>query len=104
MTTLLEVYREVDRQLSRDYGDRPLNTVGLMLHLGLAEEAGEVAGLMKRVLRNFPKDIGRATREEFIDEMGDVLWYLTACSIYHGTSLEEIWEHKVKKLKERYGE
>lgn len=74
-----------------------------MVHLGLVEEAGEVAGLMKRVHRNLPKDRERATRENFIDEMGDVLWYLTACCFIHKTSLEEVWEHNKKKLEERYG-
>jgi len=102
--TLAEVQKEVERQLIRDYEGRTFKEVGLMLHLGLAEEAGEVAGLMKRVLRNFPKDQVRATKENFIDEMGDVLWYLTACCFAHGTNLDEVWEHNIKKLKERYGE
>lgn len=103
MITLAEIHDEVDRQLCRDYGDRSISEVKLMLHLGLAEEAGEVAGLMKRVLRNFPRDQERITKENFIDEMGDVLWYLTACCISHETTLEEVWEHNIKKLKERYG-
>lgn len=104
MVTLTKVQDEVGQQLLRDYGDRNVRDVGFMLHLGLAEEAGEVAGLMKRVLRNFPKDQERITRENFVDELGDVLWYLTACCVYHGTSLDEIWDHNIKKLKERYGE
>lgn len=104
MITLAEVQDEIDRQLVRDYSYRSMKEVKLMLHLGLAEEAGEVAGLMKRVLRNFSKDQERATRENFIDEMGDVLWYLTACCITHETTLEEVWEHNIKKLEERYGE
>lgn len=104
MITLAEVQDEIDRQLVRDYSDRSMKEVKLMLHLGLAEEAGEVAGLMKRVLRNFSKDQERTTRENFIDEMGDVLWYLTACCISHETTLEEVWEHNIKKLEERYGE
>ena len=104
MITLAEVQDEIDRQLVRDYSDRSMKEVKLMLHLGLAEEAGEVAGLMKRVLRNFSKDQERATRENFIDEMGDVLWYLTACCTTHKTTLEEVWEHNIKKLEERHGE
>lgn len=104
MITLAEVQDEVDRQLWRDYADRSFAETKLMLHLGLAEEAGEVAGLMKRVLRNFPKDQERATKENFIDEMGDVLWYLAACCISHEVTLEDVWEHNIKKLKERYGE
>lgn len=103
MTTLNDVQTEIERQLTRDYADRPFSEIKLMLHLGLAEEVGEVAGLMKRVLRNFPKDQERITKESFIEEMGDVLWYLTACCEVQGTSLEEIWAYNKQKLKERYG-
>ncbi len=104
MVTLKEVQSEVTRQLNRDYEGRHIEDVQPMVLLGLAEEAGEVAGLMKRVLRNFPKDKERATKENFIDEMGDVLWYLAAGCAVCETSLDEIWEHNIKKLKERYGE
>lgn len=103
MVTLTEIQREVVRQINRDYADRPLKEVKLMLHLGLAEEAGEVAGLMKRVLRNFPKDKVATTKEKFIDEMGDVLWYLVACCASHNTDLEEVWEYNINKLEKRYG-
>lgn len=104
MATLNDVQTEIERQLTRDYADRPFSEIKLMLHLGLAEEAGEVAGLMKRVLRNFPKDQERITKENFIDEIGDVLWYLTACCISHETSLEEVWGYNIKKLQKRYEE
>ena len=104
MTTLAEVQKEVTRQVVRDYGELVTVPLRTNLALGLAEEAGEVAGLMKRVLRNFPKDRVRTTKENFIDEMGDVLWYLTACCAVQGTCLDEIWEHNINKLKERYGE
>lgn len=104
MTTLDEVQNEVVRQLIRDYGTDVTVPLRTNLALGLAEEAGEVAGLMKRVLRNFPQDRKRTTKENFIDEMGDVLWYLTACCAAQGTNLEEIWQYNKKKLKERYGE
>lgn len=103
MATLSDVQVEVNRQLRRDYGtNSPKLQTSVMF--GLAEEAGEVVGLMKRVLRDLPKDRERATKENFIDEMGDVLWYLAACCATQGTSLEEIWEHNKEKLKERYEE
>lgn len=104
MTTLKEVQDEVSRQIIRDYGERNALHVSTCMMLGLTEEAGEVAGLMKRVYRGFDKDKERATRENFIDEMGDVLWYLAACCATQSTSLEEIWEHNIQKLKARYGE
>lgn len=104
MTTLAEIQKEVAKQVARDYGTEATIQLRTNIALGLAEEAGEVAGLMKRVLRNFPKDRERATKESFIEEMGDVLWYLAACCEVQGTSLEEIWEYNKQKLKERYGE
>ena len=104
MTTLASVQKEVESQIIRDYKERFSGDVKLMLFLGLNEEAGEVAGLMKRVLRNFPKDKERITHEHFVEELGDVLWYLAACCAMCNTSLEEIWEYNIKKLKERYGE
>jgi NTP pyrophosphatase (non-canonical NTP hydrolase) len=103
MAALSEIQEEINRQLVRDYGDRPFAEVRQMVHIGLAEEAGEVAGLMNRVLRDFPKDRARSTRDDFIDEMGDVLWYLTACCITNETSLDEVWYNNIQKLRERYG-
>lgn len=104
MATLTDVQKEVTRQLARDYSEQPLKDLAACVFFGLAEEAGEVAGLAKRVIRGFPKDFERTTSENFIEEMGDVLWYLAACCAVKGTSLEEIWEYNIKKLRERYGE
>ena len=55
------------------------------------------------MLRQFPKDGPRTTREKQIEELGDVLWYLVATSHELGFSLQEMWEYNVKKLEERYG-
>lgn len=74
-----------------------------MAYMGLAEEIGEVCGLVKRELRGYPKDLERATKEHFVEELGDVLWYLAMCCEIEGTSLDEIWRYNRKKLEERYG-
>ena len=68
--------------------------------MGLNEEAGEVAGL---ACRECYKDIGMS-REKWTEELGDVLWYLTAATIAKGLTLEELWQYNIKKLGERYGE
>lgn len=104
MATLDDVQNEVARQLIRDYGSIVTTSMQANVMFGLAEEAGEVVGLMKRVLRNFPKDRERTTRENFVEELGDVLWYLAACCSTQGIGLEEIWENNISKLEERYGE
>ena len=104
MVTLAEVQTSVNYQMERDYGRVLSERAHSLTMLGLAEEAGEVAGLMKRQLRNKSRDAGKFTRERYVEELGDVLWYLAACCNCAGTTLEEIWEQNTDKLKERYGE
>ena len=67
---------------------------------GLNEEAGEVAGLLCREV--YKK--AEMPQEKWIEELGDVLWYLIAATIAKGLTLEQLWEYNVSKLKERYGE
>lgn len=104
MPTLNEVQSEVSRQLKHHFGDRSPEDIKNMCMFGLVEEAGEVAGLMKRVIRGHLRDYARATPEHFVEEMGDVLWYLAACCELSGVTLEDIWKYNISKLKERYGE
>lgn len=68
--------------------------------MGLNEEAGEVAGL---ACRECYKNIGMP-RYKWLEELGDVLWYLTAAAIAKGCTLEELWNYNVEKLEGRYGE
>lgn len=66
--------------------------------LGLAGEAGEFANLTKK--RHFHgHPVGR---EKFIDEAGDVLWYLAEAATAHGLTLDEIARFNLDKLKRRY--
>lgn len=67
--------------------------------MGLNEEAGEVAGL---ACRECYKHIGMP-RDKWLEELGDVLWYLTAVVISKGMTLEEIFNYNLTKLEERYG-
>lgn len=67
---------------------------------GLTEEAGEVAGLLKReVFRSKP-----VARERWVEELGDVLWYLIATAHEKGIRLDDIFMYNQTKLTERYGE
>ena len=68
--------------------------------MGLNEEAGEVAGL---ACRECCKGICMPTNK-WLEELGDVLWYLTAATIAKGFTLEEMWQYNVEKLEGRYGE
>ena len=67
--------------------------------MGLNEEAGEVAGL---ACRECYKHI-RMPKDKWLEELGDVLWYLTAAVISKGMTLEEIFNYNLEKLEKRYG-
>lgn len=103
MSTLKEVHDEVARQIRRDMSDRTPLELRSIMNAGLAEEAGEVSGLFKRELRNLPRDRVRCTREQYVEELGDALWYLVGVAYTHGIELQEIWDHNVSKLEDRYG-
>src|SRR5512137_1275532 len=69
--------------------------------LGLANEAGEVAGKVKKVFRDKGGIIGAEEREALKSELGDVLWYLAQVCTELEISLDEVAEHNIEKLYSR---
>jgi len=80
--------------------------------LGLTSEAGEFSGKLKKIIRDkfeFSSDaistltnfIRGNNKDEFVDELGDVLWYVTMCASELGVTLEEVAKKNVDKLKDR---
>ena len=70
--------------------------------LGLAGEAGEVANIVKKIQRDSGGVITDETRAQLKDELGDVLWYISACADELGLTLSEIAEYNVNKLAKRH--
>ena len=65
---------------------------------GLAEEAGEVLGhVRKHLYQGHSLD-----RERLTKELGDVLWCLTIAARSAGLSLDEVARANVEKLRRRY--
>jgi NTP pyrophosphatase (non-canonical NTP hydrolase) len=71
--------------------------------LGLAGEAGEVANIVKKIQRDHGGVITDDIRTKLKDELGDVLWYISACADELRLTLAEIAEYNVDKLAKRHG-
>jgi NTP pyrophosphatase (non-canonical NTP hydrolase) len=69
--------------------------------LGLANEAGEVAGKIKKIFRDKSGVINGEDRDALQGELGDVLWYLVQVCTELGLSLDEVAEHNIEKLYSR---
>jgi NTP pyrophosphatase (non-canonical NTP hydrolase) len=69
--------------------------------LGLVNEAGEVAGKIKKIFRDKDGVIGTAEREALKAELGDVLWYLAQTCTELEISLDEVAESNLTKLLDR---
>lgn len=69
--------------------------------LGLVNEAGEVAGKLKKVFRDKEGEISEETREALKAELGDVLWYIAQVATELDLSLNDIAEANIAKLYDR---
>lgn len=68
------------------------------LALGLCDEAGEVAKVVKRAFWH-GKEIDR---EELKKELGDTLWYIAVFAHELGFTLEDVGAYNIVKLRNRY--
>ena len=66
------------------------------LGMGLCSEAGEVAGLLKKSLRD-----GGWDREKLVKELGDVMWYISQICNETGIDLGIVMGLNIIKLNER---
>lgn len=96
--TNFEEYQEFVWKLASDVSksdfEHQLGTAGL----GLAGESGEVADLIKKVLFQGKK----FDKEKFIDELSDVMWYMSFAASVAGVTMEDVMQVNVKKLSDRY--
>jgi NTP pyrophosphatase (non-canonical NTP hydrolase) len=69
--------------------------------LGLFSESGEVAGKVKKVLRDNNGQFLPEHREAIADEVGDCLWYIASLATDLGFGMEEIAQRNLDKLNSR---
>lgn len=66
--------------------------------LGLVNEAGELAGKVKKIFRDHGGQVSDADREALKYELGDVLWYLAQIATELDIPLQEVAESNLEKL------
>jgi NTP pyrophosphatase (non-canonical NTP hydrolase) len=69
--------------------------------LGLVNEAGELAGKVKKIFRDRGGVVGPEEREALKGELGDVLWYLAQICTELELPLEEVASANLTKLFDR---
>jgi NTP pyrophosphatase (non-canonical NTP hydrolase) len=68
---------------------------------GLVSEAGEVAGKVKKVMRDNNNRFKLEDLQEIAKELGDVLWYVATLADDIGIDLEDIARINIQKLTAR---
>lgn len=84
-----------------DHGDRAQKSMGhpwLYYVLGCCDEAGELAGKVKKLYRDHDGILTDEYRLLILKEIGDQLWYMSRLARKLGTSLSEIAHLNNEKL------
>lgn len=69
--------------------------------LGLVSEAGEVAGKVKKIIRDDNGQISDEKKKQILDEVGDVLWYCAMIADELDTNFGYVAEINANKLEDR---
>jgi NTP pyrophosphatase (non-canonical NTP hydrolase) len=98
--TLDDFQREAESTLSHSPDQWP---GGLLPYhaLGLAEEAGEVVGKVKKALRRYERLDSPGVKQAVLTELGDVLWYMAAMCHDMGCTLQQVADINIKKRADR---
>jgi NTP pyrophosphatase (non-canonical NTP hydrolase) len=80
----------------------PKNCAPVLYHaLKLNGEAGEVAEDVGKMYRDDRGILTEKRKAKLEKELGDALWYLSACATHLGLSLEDIANDNLDKLSDR---
>ena len=91
----LKEYQELCKKTAKEFENK--NEEIMCLGLGIAGEAGDVAGCIKKTMAHKDDQI-KGTREN----LGDTMWYLAMIANFYGWDLNEILNENIEKLNKGY--
>lgn len=91
-------FQTYQQESRKTWGEIPTNSPIVYPTLGLTNEAGEVAGKIKKIFRDKGGKISPEDREALKYELGDVLWYLTQICTELDLTLQEVAAANIEKL------
>jgi NTP pyrophosphatase (non-canonical NTP hydrolase) len=94
----IDDFETYQRESRKTWGVIPMDHPIVYPTLGLANEAGEVAGKIKKIFRDRAGVISEEDRQALKYELGDVLWYLTQICTELNLTLEEVAAANLEKL------
>jgi len=106
-------FSDFDKSVNRTWKKQDFKDAVSNASLGLTGEAGEVADLIKKAIYHgrgfdhFPakegSDLsGLIKRKDVLDELSDILFYVSAMAQEFGFTLEDVALHNKAKLEKRY--
>ena len=93
--TNLRKYQELCKVTAKKFSDKTKEI--LSWGLGIAGEAGDVAGCIKKTFSH-----NNDQRDGIKENLGDALWYAAMICNFFGWDFQEVLEENIKKLKKRY--
>jgi NTP pyrophosphatase (non-canonical NTP hydrolase) len=94
----IENFDRYQQESRKTWNVIPMNHSIVYPTMGMVNEAGEVAGKVKKIFRDRGGEITDADRQALKKELGDVLWYLAQICTELDLSLQEVAEANLIKL------
>lgn len=94
-------------QKAHEFADYPIGNIQnntcnyLYASLGLAEEAGEVAGKFAKAIKDSNGAIDEERKAQIVKELGDVCWFVAELATVLDVTLEEVMQKNIDKLADR---
>ena len=94
----IENFDRYQQESRKTWNVIPMNHSIVYPTMGMVNEAGEVAGKVKKIFRDHGGEITEADRQALKKELGDDLWYLAQICTELDLSLQEVAEANIVKL------